>query len=100
MTTFKEIEETHRRVHSPETQNLSVNQLKSLLKELRDLECNPKYSVAMGQISEAEKRVVRLITENTQWYSKPLGIIFLGVCGIVLGACLLWVLGNYAGIEL
>jgi hypothetical protein len=64
MTTFKQIENIHKKVFSEELLSLDVSQLESLLMEIRTLQCNPKFRPTMEQIKESEARVSAVMNDK------------------------------------
>lgn len=81
LNTFKGIQEFCIYVQS-EANELSLNELKDLLKLSRSSQCLPKYDKSRQLLMQSQAALVNLIKEKTPWYKDK--TFYIAVCCVVL----------------
>ena len=90
MTTEEEIADIERRLFGMSHGHIDYNTLNKRLLALRAEQKNTHDQRTEQSRKESE----------SQWYKKPLGLIFVGAAGTVLGACVAYLVFVHFGIRL
>ena len=90
MTIEDEIFDIENRLNGMSFGNINYSTLNQRLLVLRD-----KQKIEHDKRAEQRRKV-----SESKWDKKPLGLIFIGVAGSVLTACIIYLLAVYFGVHL